>query len=463
MKKVTFLFLMNIGVFSFAQVGINTTSPDAVLDIEASDVTAPASTDGILIPRLDNLPATNPGANQNAMMIYLNIDRPNVNITGTPKNYDKGFYYWDDIENDWINITSTLTPDAATSGWDLNGNSVANANFLGTTNNKPLKINVNNALRFRLTQAGQIIPVNSNNAIMIGDNTVGSAGNTIAIGNDAAASATSGVAIGEAAIASGGSNTTAVGARAEASANNSSSYGADSSAYGASSVAIGAFSAANTRAIAVGYDADASGENSVRLGYEGSATATGAIALGYQTNATATNAIAIGNTATSAFNNSIALGFGATTNAVNQLRLGGISEFDLNGATVSNASDGRFKYNVQDNIPGLAFIMDLKPVTYNFDYKKYNRFHNQEGFERSEDYIESGFIAQEVEASAKKTGYNFDGVIVPKDKTKQNYRLSYSKFVVPLVKSVQEQQEEIEALKGEYAQLKERIQNISKQ
>ena len=54
----------------------------------------------------------------------------------------------------------------------------------------------------------------------------------------------------------------------------------------------------------------------------------------------------------------------------------------------------------------------------------------------------TGFIAQEVEKAAKMTGYDFDGLKAPKTE-KEYYSLSYSSFVVPLVKAVQEQQEMI--------------------
>ena len=52
----------------------------------------------------------------------------------------------------------------------------------------------------------------------------------------------------------------------------------------------------------------------------------------------------------------------------------------------------------------------------------------------------SGFLAQDVEAAAKKIGYDFNGVDVPKN-DKSLYGLKYAEFVVPLVKAVQEQQQ----------------------
>jgi hypothetical protein len=49
----------------------------------------------------------------------------------------------------------------------------------------------------------------------------------------------------------------------------------------------------------------------------------------------------------------------------------------------------------------------------------------------------TGFIAQEVEQSAKKLGYDFSGVDKPKSEN-GFYGLRYGEFVVPLVKAVQE-------------------------
>ena len=51
--------------------------------------------------------------------------------------------------------------------------------------------------------------------------------------------------------------------------------------------------------------------------------------------------------------------------------------------------------------------------------------------------VTTGFIAQEVEAAAKKLGFDFSGVDAPKNEN-DYYGLRYAEFVVPLVKAVQE-------------------------
>ena len=88
------------------------------------------------------------------------------------------------------------------------------------------------------------------------------------------------------------------------------------------------------------------------------------------------------------------------------------------------------------------------------------------------DYLESssivrtGFIAQEVEAAAKKVGFDFDGVSTPENET-DLYGIRYAEFVVPLVKAMQEQQEIIEQQKNDFQRqlqlLLERIESLEKE
>jgi hypothetical protein len=65
-----------------------------------------------------------------------------------------------------------------------------------------------------------------------------------------------------------------------------------------------------------------------------------------------------------------------------------------------------------------------------------------------------GFIAQEVEQAANMIGYDFSGVDAPKN-DKDLYALRYAEFVIPLVKAVQEQQQQLNEMRIEIALLKE--------
>lgn len=76
-----------------------------------------------------------------------------------------------------------------------------------------------------------------------------------------------------------------------------------------------------------------------------------------------------------ALTNTTALGANATVFASNTIQLGDANITSLRcqvGLTVT--SDARFKYDVQANVPGLAFIERLRPVTYRFDQARLTAF-----------------------------------------------------------------------------------------
>ena len=121
----------------------------------------------------------------------------------------------------------------------------------------------------------------------------------------------------------------------------------------------------------------------------------------------------------------------------------------------SNLSDARFKKDVQTDVPGLPFIMKLRPVTFRWDLKKLNAFSGQEEAMQNDEMRAAqaekerkrytGFLAQEVEQAANQCGFDFSGVIKPANE-KSHYDLAYAEFVVPLVKAAQEQQHQLDAL-----------------
>lgn len=116
-------------------------------------------------------------------------------------------------------------------------------------------------------------------------------------------------------------------------------------------------------------------------------------------------------------------------------------------------SDKRIKDDIKENVPGLAFISKLRPVTYHYNIHRENEIlgakndHNWDGKYDIEKKTMTGFIAQEVEQSANQIGYDFSGVDKPQN-DKSIYGLRYAEFVVPLVKAVQEQQQMIDSLKA---------------
>ena len=164
--------------------------------------------------------------------------------------------------------------------------------------------------------------------------------------------------------------------------------------------------------------------------------------------------------------NSVVIGDNAYTNT-NQLALLGNATTKYCGgyANWTNyASDARLKTDVNEAVGGLAFIMRLRPVTYHVDVRGIYAMQGISAYEQNDAAVTakmksetdeairskgavrmSGFIAQEVEKAAKETGYDFDGVKKPANEM-DNYGLTYSTFVVPLVKAVQEQQQLINSL-----------------
>lgn len=155
MKK--FLILLFLPIVALSQVGVNTTTPKAALDVESTN-------NGVLIPRvqlgsiLDNTTIVNPnlGALETSTLVY------NIGASGVvPNNVVAGFYYWSNnaIPAQWI-------PIARGSGWNLNGNTAitspanpatygistigATENFIGTTDNNDVTIGTNNIERMRV-------------------------------------------------------------------------------------------------------------------------------------------------------------------------------------------------------------------------------------------------------------------------------------------------------------------------
>ena len=105
------------------------------------------------------------------------------------------------------------------------------------------------------------------------------------------------------------------------------------------------------------------------------------------------------------------------------------------------------------------FFSIVRPVTYRLDAEGIDAFLrkgytprqpdeenerlHREGLKKKSSITYTGFLAQEVETAAKKTGFDFSGVDKPQNE-RDLYGLRYAEFVVPLVKAVQEQQTMIE-------------------
>ena len=192
------------------------------------------------------------------------------------------------------------------------------------------------------------------------------------------------------------------------------------------------------------------------------------------------------------FGNCAAFGAYATATANNKMFFGNSNVLGCYNATGiwGSFSDGRFKFNIQQNVPGLEFINQLRPVTYQMDTKKLDGYINagrstkpqviphtqtqtftdstgashttttttydtipgytpnpNADFSRFTALVHSGFIAQSVDSAAKAIGYTSTIVSRPSN-SNDPYALNYAEFVVPLVKAVQELSKEVDSLKA---------------
>lgn len=308
MKKLLLSGLLAIGTLSFAQVGVNTTNPQAMLDIRSSNPAAPSTTDGLLIPKIHQFPNPNPGEDQQGMLVYLTTAQgPQL----------PGFYYWDFTTATWIAIrgassTGTLN-DAYNFGSPGGGRTItATAGAVtingtdglvvtGTQNNgafAPEGGGVRMVWNPRKTafRAG-IIGNNQWNDVNIGVNSTAFGFNSIASGE-------SSFSFGRNTTATGG-KATAFGSGTIASGEESTAFGLSAQAQGLRSLAFGTFSVANgNNAVAFGHftqalanEATAFGVNSVATGFYSTAFGVhpiarsfGEIALGsYPTDYTPVN------------------------------------------------------------------------------------------------------------------------------------------------------------------------------
>lgn len=183
--------------------------------------------------------------------------------------------------------------------------------------------------------------------------------------------------------------------------------------------------------------------------------------------------------------NTTSLGYQAIASASNSVVVGNTEVTKIGGyANWTNFSDGRYKKNVKQNVPGLSFINTLQPVTYTLDVSGINKVINgsqkateaasgtrsginnnlqatamEKAVAEKEKKIYTGFIAQDVEKAAQKVNYDFSGVYHPQNDN-DYYGLSYADFVVPLVKAVQELSKQNDRKDSVIANLQKQVDDI---
>lgn len=505
-KKTFYALLILASTKAFSQVGINTTTPSAQLDIKASNVATPSNTDGILIPRINNFPSTNPTALQQGMMVYL---------TTTVGSNAPGFYFWDNTSTLWKSVGVTNP------SWGLSGNSGTNpaTMFIGTTDNKDIIFKKNS------TFSGLIGDYNTSFGYDCFSGNLGWAPNTTAIGRNALKNnqGTQNTALGDIALKENttGNWNTAVGASAleknltgsgnisvgaaSLSSNTTGSYnsavgmysltynttGGGNTAVGISSLFANTSGSSNTSIGSYSLNKNTSGYYNAALGYSTLVenttghhnTAIGSnstykntsgyenTAVGY--NSFYSNTSAMGNTAigtnamkdaiagnyntsigynsyntTGTYSNSTAIGYNATISGSNQIRIGD-ANITYAGIQVgwSITSDRRWKKDIQESNLGLNFISKLNPVYYTRKNDNTNK-------------TEYGFIAQELNETLTDFGITNSGII-SKDNNDM-YSVRYNDLIAPMVKAIQEQQTIIKDLSNQNKTLEKRLIELEK-
>ncbi len=474
---------------SAQNVGINNDGskpdPHAMLDIKSSDK-------GLLIPRMNSKQRTQI-PNTRGLLVYDSTDD----------------HFWYNTGAQWLAIPNAADPaSVADSAWLITGNSniVDPTNFLGTLNPAPINFRINNQPAGRIDSPSFVtflgygagksnltsspFGVSANTAIgyqALNNNTIG-VDNT-AVGASSLFSNTSsyGTAVGALALysnTSGSSNTamgyftmifnttgsanTATGYQAmytggTGNANTATGYRAMSNNSGESNSAFGYLALSDDNG---GYWNTAIGSNTLLNNTNGAQNvALGVNALKHNVGGNNNTALGEGaDVASPNLGNATAVGSGAIVDASNMVRIGNAIVTVIEGTVpFTTPSDGRFKFNVREDVKGLDFILKLRPITYQFDAHRFDRFGGlaPAAYEEASSIRRTGFIAQEVESAADACGYNFSGIVKPKTED-GHYSLSYEAFVVPLVKAVQEQQALIRQQDARLARLEQELEDLKK-
>jgi len=230
---------------------------------------------------------------------------------------------------------------------------------------------------------------------------------------------------------------------------------------GSDNIGVGAYALTNNTS---GGSNIAIGNQSISAG----TTGTGNVAVGHGTltgNKTGSYNTAVGYGADinkPGLTNTTAIGYKAMATANNQITIGNSNVTSIRGnVSWTIFSDRRMKKNIKANVPGLAFINKLEPVTYTIDLDEMDKLQKVTNSQWSpaemkvraaqQEHLHSGLIAQDVEKVAKSIGYEFCGLDVDENNV---YGLRYSKFVAPMIKAIQELSEQNASLQSQVETLK---------
>lgn len=406
------LFVVLLTSYSYAQVGIGTTTPDTSAELEI------LSTDkGILVPRMTEAQRTAIGTPAEGLLVYQT-------------NNTVGFWYY--------NGTIWTTFGGATPGWSTLGDAGTTpvTNFIGTTDTQDFAVRSNNTERFRFdtsqnmgvgttTPTARVELVGSSPVFRYVD---GAETNNYVLTSDANGNAfwkDDGIL-----------NVTADDdwLWSSGSTNSDPIYHLGQTVIGKNTVATPS---------TVELDIDNGSATGTRIGI-GNTYFLDGLSVTYVSSNVAPN------TNTSPYN----LGFNNTTT-------GGIHRWNntYGFAATINTSDGSLKKDIKNLNYGIKDIMMLKPVSYHWKEEVSGKYDKSTPKE-----LKLGFIAQELEKVIPESVVSEvnvrdnEGVSIKKIKTE--YKGVRYEYLIPvLVNAQKEQQKEIEKLLEQNKALKEKLKN----
>lgn len=494
MKKITFRFLLAsctmVSYAGFSQsLAVNSdgssANASAILDVKST-------TRGMLIPRMLKSERNAIASAATGLMVYQ---------TGPDST---GFYIYNGSSWEWA-----LTSVNNNSAWKTTGNSGLNAslNFIGNTDNVPLKFRVFNSAAGQIDYTNQVTYLGSlagnvstgvdntgigtmalftNNVgqknTAVGTNSLSS--NTIGnyntgVGYYAASGVSSGTyntGLGSNALLSigSGSNNTAVGAEAMSTTNS-----------GSNNTAIGygtSVSSGLTNATAIGYNASVTASNSLVLGNGSVNIGIGTSAPQHLLHVAGTGTFMKGaNTHTGFFYNAtsnvdgIELVALSTTDAFMSIQRGaggynlhvgkassaanqGLIGFYVNGTDIGHincdvagtnvtyytTSDQRLKENIRPTKYGLEKLLQIQVADYNY----------KADINKTK---QTGFMAQQLYPI-------YPQAVMPggDDPKTQAWCIDYSRLTPILVQSIQDQQKLIEAQGNKIKELSDKLEQVMK-
>ena len=273
-KNYLLLLILLVANAIFAQVGINTTTPNAQLEIKSSSEIAPAPTDGLLIPKVNVFPATNPTIAQQGMLVYL---------TTTVGTNQPGFYFWDNATTNWKPITGATSAGTLDQAYDFDG---AGLGKTITADAGAVLINGTDGLVSTGTFGSGAVAPSGGGTKMVWNPRKGAfragtvsnnwddqfiGANSFAVGWFTEATGDYSTAFGAGCIATG-DYSTAFGSSANANGDHSTAFGISTSAYGFSSTSFGNQNTAKSfgeTVLGIGatdYTPSANGANQYRVG-----------------------------------------------------------------------------------------------------------------------------------------------------------------------------------------------------